>query len=258
MPRRPIARARPISNVRSRSLPVEINDGPLRGLPDDGGLLGNLICDPDSSRCRPPHCDQRPHLPHRRDAEALSLAEADDDRGRDGPLFQLFQAGSHRRELLMLAGATTGLVVLGGAASGCGRRTGTPPTGPVTAGNISALTIGSLLVMTNFVVARDAWRTTRCPPCARTRGACSMTAPTTSPPIELPLPRVDLRRQRKCHGGAGEIAAATLRGDDRRGRQHHRRRQPARLHEHPHVGRLGATPTLPAFARVEALPLSAP
>ncbi len=62
----------------------------------------------------------------------------------------------NRRELLMLAGAATGLVVLGGAVSGCGNPTGTPPTGPVTAGNISALAVGSLLVMSNFVVARDA------------------------------------------------------------------------------------------------------
>ena len=62
----------------------------------------------------------------------------------------------NRRELLMLAGAATGLSVLGGAVSGCGNPTGTPRTGPVTAGNIAALTVGSLLVMTNLVVARDA------------------------------------------------------------------------------------------------------
>jgi len=62
----------------------------------------------------------------------------------------------NRREILMLAGATTGLVVLGGAVSGCGNPTGSPPTGPVAAGNISALTVGTLLVMSNFVVARDA------------------------------------------------------------------------------------------------------
>ena len=62
----------------------------------------------------------------------------------------------NRRELLVLAGATTGVVVLGGAVSGCGDPTGTPPTGPVTGGNISALTVGALLVMTNVVVARDA------------------------------------------------------------------------------------------------------
>jgi cytochrome b6-f complex iron-sulfur subunit len=62
----------------------------------------------------------------------------------------------NRRQLLMLAGATSGLVALGAAMSGCGDPTGAPPTGPVAGGNISALTMGTLLVMTNFVVARDA------------------------------------------------------------------------------------------------------
>jgi|SRR5579863_207989 len=62
----------------------------------------------------------------------------------------------NRREILMLAGATTGLVVLGGAVSGCANPTGTPPTGQVGAGNISALAVGALIVMSNFVVARDA------------------------------------------------------------------------------------------------------
>jgi cytochrome b6-f complex iron-sulfur subunit len=62
----------------------------------------------------------------------------------------------NRRELLMLAGAATGLVVMGAAVSGCVNPTGSPPTGPVGAGNVSALTVGSLLVMTNFVLARDA------------------------------------------------------------------------------------------------------
>ena len=61
----------------------------------------------------------------------------------------------NRRELLMLAGAATGIVVLGGAVSGCANPTGTPPTGQLGAGNVSTLAVGSLLVMTNFVVARD-------------------------------------------------------------------------------------------------------
>lgn len=78
---------------------------------------------------------------------------ANDDTDR---CFSCSKRAVNRHELLMLAGATTGLVVLGGAVSGCGSPTGTPPTGPVTAGNISALTAGALLVMTNLVVARDA------------------------------------------------------------------------------------------------------
>jgi Rieske Fe-S protein len=56
---------------------------------------------------------------------------------------------------LILAGASTGLLALGGAA-GCGPQQGTPPTGPESAGNISQLQVGSLLVMSNVVVARDA------------------------------------------------------------------------------------------------------
>ena len=60
-----------------------------------------------------------------------------------------------RRQLLVLAGASTGLIVLGGAVSGC-NATGDPPTGPESAGNLSALQVGSLLVMSNVVVGRDA------------------------------------------------------------------------------------------------------
>jgi Rieske Fe-S protein len=61
-----------------------------------------------------------------------------------------------RRQLLVLAAASTGLAMLGGAASGCGPNKGTPPTGPEPAGNISELQVGSLLIMSNVVVARDA------------------------------------------------------------------------------------------------------
>jgi len=60
-----------------------------------------------------------------------------------------------RRQLLALAGASTGLVILGGSVSGC-NPTGTPPSGPEMAGNISELQVGALLVMSNVVVARDA------------------------------------------------------------------------------------------------------
>ena len=61
-----------------------------------------------------------------------------------------------RRELLSLAGASAGLLVLGTALPGCGNPTGSPPTGPVNAGNISALPVGTMLVMSNIAVARDA------------------------------------------------------------------------------------------------------
>ena len=58
----------------------------------------------------------------------------------------------NRRKLLCLAGGTTGLAVIG---AGCGSATGSPPSGPVSAGNVSDLAVGALLVMSNVVVARD-------------------------------------------------------------------------------------------------------
>jgi cytochrome b6-f complex iron-sulfur subunit len=60
-----------------------------------------------------------------------------------------------RRELLILAGASTGLVMLSATLLGCSQQ-GTPPTGPESAGNLSQLQVGSLLVMSNVVVGRDA------------------------------------------------------------------------------------------------------
>jgi Rieske Fe-S protein len=61
----------------------------------------------------------------------------------------------NRRRLLVLAGASTGAAALA-AIPGCGNPTGSPITGPVSAGNVSALGVGELIVMSNFVVARDA------------------------------------------------------------------------------------------------------
>jgi Rieske Fe-S protein len=61
----------------------------------------------------------------------------------------------NRRRLLVLAGSSTGAMVLA-AVPGCGNPTGSPITGPVSAGNVSALAVGTLIVMSNFVVARDA------------------------------------------------------------------------------------------------------
>ncbi len=56
--------------------------------------------------------------------------------------------------MLVLIGASAGAATL--ALSGCGQQTGSPPTGPVSAGNMSALTVGAMVVMSNIVVARDA------------------------------------------------------------------------------------------------------
>jgi len=57
----------------------------------------------------------------------------------------------NRRKLLCYAGCSTGLALVG-----CGSSTGSPPTGPVNGGNVSALAVGALVVMSNVAVGRDA------------------------------------------------------------------------------------------------------
>lgn len=57
-----------------------------------------------------------------------------------------------RRKLLVLAGGAAALTVF----PACGPATGSPPTGMIAAGNMSALAVGALLVMSNVVVGRDA------------------------------------------------------------------------------------------------------
>jgi Rieske Fe-S protein len=61
-----------------------------------------------------------------------------------------------RRSWLRLTASSAGLAVLAGAGAGCGNPTGSPPTGPVGAGNVSDLPVGALHVLSNVVVARDA------------------------------------------------------------------------------------------------------
>jgi Rieske Fe-S protein len=61
-----------------------------------------------------------------------------------------------RRQLLVLVGASAGAAAAVVALPACGPATGSPPTGPVAAGNMSALSVGTMLVMSNVVVARDA------------------------------------------------------------------------------------------------------
>jgi nitrite reductase/ring-hydroxylating ferredoxin subunit len=61
-----------------------------------------------------------------------------------------------RRDLLSLAGASAGVMMVGAALPACGNPKGSPPTGPVTVGNMSALAVGTMHVMGNVVVAQDA------------------------------------------------------------------------------------------------------
>jgi cytochrome b6-f complex iron-sulfur subunit len=59
----------------------------------------------------------------------------------------------NRRRVLQVIGSSAGLVFAGGLAS-C-EQTGSPPTGPVSGGNVSALQVGRLLVMSNIAVGLD-------------------------------------------------------------------------------------------------------
>ncbi|MES1209955.1 MAG: Rieske (2Fe-2S) protein [Pseudomonadota bacterium] len=61
-----------------------------------------------------------------------------------------------RRQLLVLVGTSAGAAAAVMALPACGPTTASPPTGPVAVGNISALPVGAMLVMSNVVVARDA------------------------------------------------------------------------------------------------------
>jgi nitrite reductase/ring-hydroxylating ferredoxin subunit len=62
----------------------------------------------------------------------------------------------NRRTFLSATGASAGLMLATTVVSGCGNQKGSPPSGPVSAGNVSALSVGTLLVMDNVVLARDA------------------------------------------------------------------------------------------------------
>ena len=59
----------------------------------------------------------------------------------------------NRRRVLQVIGSSAGLAVVGGLAS-C-QQTGSPPSGPVSGGNVSALQVGELLVMSNVAVGLD-------------------------------------------------------------------------------------------------------
>ncbi len=60
----------------------------------------------------------------------------------------------NRRRFLSVTSASAGLMVVVSAIPAC-NQTGSPPTGPVAAGNLSALSIGAMVVTDNVIVARD-------------------------------------------------------------------------------------------------------
>ncbi len=61
-----------------------------------------------------------------------------------------------RRQLLRLAGTATGVLLFAKALPACQNPTGSPPTGPVSGGNVSSLKLDTLQVLSsNVVVGRD-------------------------------------------------------------------------------------------------------
>jgi nitrite reductase/ring-hydroxylating ferredoxin subunit len=116
-----------------------------------------------------------------------------------------------RRELISLAGLSAGMLVLGPALAGCGNTTGSPPTGPVTAGNISALPAGTMLVMSNIVVARDA------------NGVYGMSAVCTHASCLLDdgSRTIEAGLTCPCHGSAFDGNGAVTAGPARRALQHY-------------------------------------
>lgn len=62
----------------------------------------------------------------------------------------------NRRSFLSVTGASAGLLVVAGALPGCGNASISPPSGPVAAGNVSAISVGSLIMLADVIVARDA------------------------------------------------------------------------------------------------------
>jgi nitrite reductase/ring-hydroxylating ferredoxin subunit len=78
------------------------------------------------------------------------------DNGRDRRCADCRRNTMDRRELLVMVGATAGAAAAVIALPACGPVTGSPPTGTVSVGNLSALPVGGMLVMSNVVVARDA------------------------------------------------------------------------------------------------------
>ena len=116
-----------------------------------------------------------------------------------------------RRTLLSLAGSTTGVLVLGAALPGCGVPTGSPPTGPVEAANVSALAIGTMITMSNIVVARDA------------NGIYAMSAVCTHAGclLEDSGQTISAGLYCQCHGSMFDGDGAVIRGPARASLQHY-------------------------------------
>jgi cytochrome b6-f complex iron-sulfur subunit len=116
-----------------------------------------------------------------------------------------------RRKLLSLAGSSTGLLVVISAIPACGNQTGTPPTGPVAAANVSALSVGTMITMSNIVVARDAGGVyAMSAVCTHAGCLIDDTSGTVAAGLYCP-----------CHGSAFDGSGAVTRGPARAPLQHY-------------------------------------
>lgn len=62
----------------------------------------------------------------------------------------------NRRQLLRVMGSSAGALFLVTTLPGCGNPKGSPPTGPVSAGNVSSLKLGTLRILSgDIVVGQD-------------------------------------------------------------------------------------------------------
>jgi len=114
----------------------------------------------------------------------------------------------NRRDILVAGAATGALVVL----PGCGPQTGSPPTGPIPAGNMSALAVGGMLAMSNVVVARDA------------NGVYAMSAVCTHAGCLLSenSPEISAGLSCPCHGSTFDGDGNVTRGPARAALQHYK------------------------------------
>jgi len=61
----------------------------------------------------------------------------------------------NRRRFLSVTGTSAGLMVVASAIPACGNQGISDPSGPEAAGNVSALSVGSFIMLSNAIVARD-------------------------------------------------------------------------------------------------------
>jgi len=100
----------------------------------------------------PPHVPLVPAV-----TESFTATRKIPCRGEEEPAggnqVSIMSSNPNRRRVLQVIGSSAGLVAVGGLTA-C-QQTGSPPTGPVSGGNVSALQVGALLVMSNIAVGLD-------------------------------------------------------------------------------------------------------